>query len=352
MKDSVKDIGYTKAISVGRYLDPFADFTEKEVRFEIRTDPVTGVTSRILPYRFRVVRKPDLGAYRENSPPAACPFCPPQCARMTPKFTPDVIAAGRFQRGEAALFPNAFPHDRHNTVAVFSADHFLELDGLTPALMRDGFLVCRDYLARMRDMHPDLQYCSINWNYMPPAGGGVLHPHLQTVIGEEPTRFVHTLRESARRREREEGGSLWDDLVAFEAAHDERFLAATGAVDWLVSFAPKGMAGEIGFYLRGRNSMFAVTDADFGELLDGFSRVFRSFLAANIVSFNLSLYGTFRPDRHLCVQGRIVPRFLILPLGTSDINYFEKLHDEIICPIVPEQLCRDMRPFFSDGREG
>lgn len=27
-----------------------------------------------------------------------------------------------------------------------------------------------------------------------------------------------------------------------------------------------------------------------------------------------------------------MPRFEINPLGTSDINYFEKLHNEIICP--------------------
>jgi hypothetical protein len=46
------------------------------------------------------------------------------------------------------------------------------------------------------------------------------------------------------------------------------------------------------------------------------------------------------------VQGKLVPRFVILPLGTSDLNYFEKLHDEIICPVIPEELCRDLKPWF------
>jgi hypothetical protein len=52
-------------------------------------------------------------------------------------------------------------------------------------------------------------------------------------------------------------------------------------------------------------------------------------------------------DRNLWVQGKIVPRFEINPLGTSDLNYFEKLHNEIICPVVPEQLCKELQPYFA-----
>jgi hypothetical protein len=88
-----------------------------------------------------------------------------------------------------------------------------------------------------------------------------------------------------------------------------------------------------------------ITDDAWG-ILDGLARVLAFLDAVNLLSFNLALYGTLREDRHLCVQGRIIPRILILPLGASDVNYFDKLHGETICPVTPEQICSDIRPWF------
>ncbi len=340
---------FTREIFTGKYLDPFNGFKEKESTFEIRRDEITGVTARILPSRFRGFQKHDIREYLEKSPEEKCPFCLPQLELLTPRFTPDVIADGQFRRGNAVLFPNAFPHDRHNGVALFSSRHFLGLEELTPEVMRDGFLVCRDYCERMLAMHPDLQYGSINWNYMPPAGGGLIHPHLQTVMGECPTRFMQTLYDSAVRYERETGRPLWDDLLAQEKKAEERYIASTGSLVWLVGFAPRGMAGEIDFYLPERMSLFSLTENDLLELLTGLTRIFAYFAANNLISFNMTLYATLREESRFPVQGRIVPRFLILPLGASDSNYFEKLHDEIICPVVPEQICSDLRPYFQQG---
>ena len=67
----------------------------------------------------------------------------------------------------------------------------------------------------------------------------------------------------------------------------------------------------------------------------------------NFMSFNLTLYAPMTNDRNLWVQGKLVPRFEINPLGTSDLNYFEKLHNEIICPVVQEQLCEEIQPYFA-----
>ena len=341
---------FSKEITRGRYLDPFDGFKEKESVFEIRRDTITGVISRILPYRFRVVKRPDINEYLEKSPVEKCPFCPPLFERITPRFTAEVAASGKFRRDKAVLFPNAFPHDRHNGVAIFSSRHYLGLDELTPGIMLPGFLVCRDYFARMMELQPDLQFCSINWNYMPPAGGGLVHPHVQTVIGERPTRFMKVLHDGAVRYGNETGRDLWQDLIASEREEGQRYIASLGAAHWLVSFAPKGMAGEIVFILPERFSIFDLTEADLLEILGGLTRIFAYFLDSNLISFNMALYATLREEGRFPVQGRIVPRFTILPLGTSDINYFEKLHDEVICPVVPEQVCGDIRPYFQDDR--
>jgi UDPglucose--hexose-1-phosphate uridylyltransferase len=342
----MKDMGFRRDVTVGRYLDPFDGFKEKESSFEIRKDEITGVTCRILPYRFRLAEKPDVNSYLEKSPEAICPFCPGLFAQMTPKFTPEIIPEGRFQRGRAFLFPNAFPYDRNNAVAIFSDDHFLGLDELLPKVMLDGFMICQDYFSRMYRMDPSLRFCSINWNYMPPAGGGLVHPHLQTIVGENPTRFVKTLYESAIRYKEQEGSNLWRDLVTFEKAEGERFVGTTGTIDWMTSFAPKGMAGEVTFVINEKSSIFSLNDDDFLELMAGLSRIFQYFHANDFISFNMALYATFAEDDYLWIQGRIIPRFQLPPLGTSDLNYFEKFHEEIICPTIPEDLCKEIQKLF------
>jgi len=337
---------YKKEFRFGKYLDPFNDFKEKEVPFEIRYDEITSVTCRILPVRYRLSVKPDIKTYLEKSAEANCPFCPGLFEKMTPKFTPDILKEGKFRRGDALLFPNAFPYDQFNCVAIFSHRHFIGLPELTAETMVEGFLVCQDYFKKMKEMHPAIRFCSINWNYMPPAGGGLLHPHIQTVIGETPTRFAAAISRKAVDYRDAVGSNLWRDLIAHEKAMDERFIASTGNIAWMTSFAPQGMAGEIRFIFNGKKSIFHLGVEDMNELLTGFSRLFRYFDEKNFISFNMALYATLVEDDNLWVQGRLMPRFVILPLETSDVNYFEKLHHEIICPFIPEETCRELKPLF------
>ncbi len=340
-------VGFKKEMTTGRYLNPFNGFEEKEVTIELRTDEITGVACRILPYRVRPAQKPDLNFYLDKSPESLCPFCSTLFEKTTPRFTADIIPEGKFKHGEACLFPNAFPYDQNNSVAIFSSRHFIPLDELTPQTMQAGFDVCRDYFHRIAGMNLGYKYCSINWNYMPPAGGGLVHPHLQTIVGDKPTNFMQRLLTSAQSyAAAENGDSLWRNLIALEKDAKERFIASTGTICWLTSFAPKGMAGEIDFIFQEKTSFFDLTEANFTELLAGLAKVFGYLYANNFISFNMSLYAPMIHNRYFWVQGKIVPRFVINPLGTSDLNYFEKLHNEIICPTVPEELCRELQLYF------
>jgi galactose-1-phosphate uridylyltransferase len=343
----MKELGFRKESTTGRYLDPFNGFQEKQVTFEVRYDENTGVATRILPYRVRIAQKPDIDFYREKSSESLCPFCSSLFEKITPKFTPDIIPTGKFQRGDAYLFPNAFPYDQNNTVTIFSSRHFVPLDELTPTFMQNGFKVCGDYFHRVAQMNLGYKYCSINWNYMPPAGGGLIHPHLQTIVSLKPTNFMQRLLVNAQNYTAASGGNLWRNLIVLEKEAKERFIASTGSISWLASFAPKGMAGEIDFIFHEKTSFFELTEANFEELQNGLSNVFHYLHVNNFMSFNMAIYAPMINDRHFWVQGKIVPRFVINPLGTSDINYFEKLHDEIICPVVPEELCRELQPYFN-----
>lgn len=338
---------YRREYEKARYLDPFNGFQEKQILFETRHDEITGATSRIIPGRHRGAVRPDINQYLEKNPESACPFCPALFEKITTKFTPDIHPEGKFRRGNAVLFPNAFPHSAFNCVATFSDTHYLSLTDLSVDVMLDGFLVCLDYFSCMKKVHDGLNFCSINWNYMPPAGGGLVHPHLQTVISENPTNFVRKISAAGENYRKETGGDLWRDLIDYEKAADERYIASTGAVDWMVSFAPRGMLGEVRFIFHGKSSICKVSEDDFRELLSGLRRVFAYFDSKNLISFNAGLFGNIQDDGNLYVQGRIVPRFILLPLGASDNNYFEKIHDETICPVIPEDMCRELKDAFA-----
>ncbi len=346
MKD-MKDLGYRKQTSAASFLSPFESWARKELLIEERFDETTGVASRILPFRSHPAQKPDIKSYLEKSPESMCPFCPQSLEQITPRFETGIIREGRFRRGDACLFPNAFPYDQSSSVAVFSPRHFVPMEELSPELMRDGFAVCIDYFRRIAELHKDVRYCSINWNYMPPAGGGLIHPHLQTIAGAKPTGFMDRLISGARKYAEAHGGAcLWEDLVEYEKKAGERFIADTGSIFWLAPFSPKGMAGEVDFIFKGISSIFDIGDAVLGELLAGLSKVFAFLAGKNYISFNMALYAAIRGGDNLWVQGKIVPRLELNALGTSDLNYFEKLHDEIICLVMPEQLCGELKALF------
>ncbi len=343
---SIESLGYTRESFTGRMLDPFTQFDEKEYSFEIRRDRIFGITTRMLPYRMKVRERPGVEPCLEKSPESVCPFCAGLFDRLTPRFTTDIIPEGRFTRGTAVLFPNAFPYGRHNAVALYSHRHYVPLEEFSPALMMDGFLLCLEYFHAMKRHDPELGFGSINWNYMPPAGGGMLHPHLQTVMGQAPTELLVRARASAERYRAENKRDLWDDLTAWEREAGERFIAETGPVTWLASFAPSGMAGDVGFFMHTKRSLLDLELTDLESLISGLSRVLTFLHGSNFISFNMSLSGMLDRDEFLCPQGRVVPRFTINPLGASDVNYFEKLHGEIICTVMPEDLCADLKPLF------
>ena len=60
-------------------------------------------------------------------------------------------------------------------------------------------------------------------------------------------------------------------------------------------------------------------------------------------SINMTLLASLRKEDNFFVQTRIMPRVSLPPFGISDVNYFEKGHDEVITIISPEDLAREIR---------
>ena len=103
---------------------------------EVRVDPLTGYTSRILPNRGLMPPNDfDLEVFaRENEP--RCPFCPERVETLTPRLPPAIHPDGRITHGEAVLFPNLHAYSSHSCVSVYSPHlHYLPLEQITDRLI-------------------------------------------------------------------------------------------------------------------------------------------------------------------------------------------------------------------------
>lgn len=329
-----------------RFLDPMSGFAESKRFTEIRTDPLTGLTSRILQSPPYLPSESDLTPVLERSARNACPFCPDRLMAVTPHFPPDIVSEPRIKMGDAVVVCNILPYDTYSAVCVMTSQHYVSIGEFTEELLTDALQASQAYIQAVLNHDPNASYGSINWNYMPLSGGSLVHPHLQVIVGETPSNYHRTLLESSGRYFEDNSSSYWADLIATERQLDLRYLANTGIVHWLVSFAPRGLIEVMGVFTD-RIRIPDLSRQDWQDFASGLVKVMRYLGDLNFQSLNMAIFSGRQGDDHFWVNARIIPRFLLLPaLGTSDINYFGALHGEVLTRVKPEDTCRDLRPYF------
>ena len=327
---------------VCRFVDPTRNFEPVEKATEIRHDPLTGRSSRILDMGFSP-EKPDVQGMVERFRSGFNPFALDKRDAVTPKFLDDVegIPGGRLSRGEAIVVPNLFPYDRYSAVTVLSERDFVPLDGFSEELLVDAFGADMEYLRRVREIDgDDLRHYSVNWNYMPLAGGSLVHPHHQLIASPAPTNYLRDVETGLAGY----GGHYFGNLIEAEEG-GERWVGREGGISWLAGWAPMGHIDVLGVF-AGRASLFDLTDEDLRALSRSLLRIFAYLDAEGFASFNFALYG-LEGAEGFEVHCRLSPRFLLSnPLGTSDINYFEISHSESLAFFFPEAAARELRGFF------
>ncbi len=329
------------------FLDPSAGFEKRELFIELRRDYLTGHISRVLPFRRRRISGHTITSEVIEESRKTCPFCPEAITHSTPKFTSETPPEGRLRRGRCVLFPNQFPYASQNWVTVLSEEHFIPIDGFRGEILTDGFILCQEAIFRRMGLKSNGVYSSINWNYLPSAGGGIIHPHLQVVVEEFPTASHRAVLAGLKRYEEERGSNFWEDFLLVEMERRERYLGSFGNVHFIVSFSPRGVLGEVIILFSRRKTFEDLSAKDWGDFSEGLLRIFSYMKNKGIESFNLSLFSGSSEGTPSWVYGRFCPRLLLPPWGTSDINYFEKLHGELICIVLPEELCEEVKPYFS-----
>jgi UDPglucose--hexose-1-phosphate uridylyltransferase len=350
MKNS--PIEFRREIMPSRMLrrDQSGELIETTASVELRFDPLTGRTCRLVPYSTGRIIRPDLTALEKRSRELNCPFCPPLVERITPRFPPDFFPGGVIRRGKAVAFPNIDPYDVYGVVVVVSDEHFIALNKLDAATVLDALTAANTYIRTVQKIDTKASYGFIAWNYMPPAGGSLVHPHLQCNAGYYPTNFQKQILDASEKYQKEKGTNYWSDLVEQERRTGERWVGETGGVAWLTGFAPRGRLSDIIAVFPGKASITELTEKDLSDFVEGLLKVFRYIDGLNLISFNMSTYSGSAKNR-CWAHARITPRGLLLysPIETSDQFYYQILQDETICILPPEVAAAGLRKLFSDG---
>jgi UDPglucose--hexose-1-phosphate uridylyltransferase len=297
---------------------------------EVRADPLTGHTSRILPERGLMPANDfDLEAFAAKNQPR-CPFCPERINELTPKLPPAIHPAGRIVHGEAVLFPNLHAYASHSSVSVYSPRlHYLPLEAITERLLADNLATQIEFAKSVMSAEPESRWTSINANHMLPSGSSLFHPHLQGIVDSEPTTLQRMLADVPAER--------FAAYLEAERRSGERHLGSTGRVEWLVSFAPIAPA-ELRAFVSEVSSAAELDDDLIAELAHGLVLVLAAYGEMGFESFNLAIYGAPPGTEGYPLNLRIACRSNLKPFYRSDSTFLERLHWEGAIDLPPERI--------------
>jgi galactose-1-phosphate uridylyltransferase len=318
-----------RQLLVAEMLDPHTGSVTR-TPVDVRTDPLTGHTTRILPERGLMPANDfDLAAFaRENQ--ARCPFCPERIDSMTPRLAPAIHAEGRIVCGEAVLFPNLHAYSSHSCVSVYSPRlHYLPLGDMTDRLIADNLRAQVAYAKAVMAADPESQWASINANHMLPSGSSLFHPHLQGIVDSQPTTLQRMLANVPAER--------FEAYIEAERQAGERYLGNTGGIDWVVSFAPIAPA-ELRAIIWGIASPAQLEEDRIEELAHGLALALNAYAELGFESFNLATYGAPASTTGYHLNLRLACRSNLRPSYRSDSTFLERLHWEGAVDISPEGL--------------
>jgi galactose-1-phosphate uridylyltransferase len=344
-------IKFRKKIQSFTYLSPFQNFQPFEGKIEIRWDPLTNLTSRIVHFPRKKFEREDLELLKKIAPFAKCPFCPENIESMTCKFEPSLFGKERFAYGDITVIPNLLTFDKYCIVAIISKEHFVHITEINEkAYVIQGIRALIEVLKEIVKRDKKVRYMSINCNYMPMSGSSILHPHIQAIAGEVGTNYHRLILEKSASFFRKHGKNYWEILREKESEVCERFIGTIGDTFWYAPFAPKGSI-DVGF-IFGKSSILELEEDDLKSFDYGFRRVLYYMSSENIQGYNMSIFSSIsREDSSFRVNGRILARRFLQPSWASDTNYFSTLHMENPSYFLPEEVAQGIRELWAGNKQ-
>ncbi len=299
---------------------------------EVRFDPLTGHSSRILPERGLMPASDfDLEAFARQTQPG-CPFCPDRIEALTPKLPPGIHPEGRIVCGEAVLFANLHAYSSHSSVSVYSPRlHYLPLGAITTDLLAGNLAAQVAFARAVMAAEPESRWASINANHMLPSGSSLFHPHLQGMVDSQPTTAQRLLAEVPPQR--------FADYLEAERGRGERYLGNTGRLEWMASFAPIAPA-ELRAFAPGISSPAELDPDLVAELAHGLALALGGYAEMGFESFNCAIYGAPPATEGYPLNLRLACRSNLKACYRSDSTYLERLHWEGAVDLAPETIAR------------
>jgi UDPglucose--hexose-1-phosphate uridylyltransferase len=328
-------------------LNPQDNMALHHIPSEIRIDPLTGRTARICHFMKLKWEKPDFDALIAGTE-AWCPFCTDKVLKVTPCFPDDFIAEGRLQKEDMVIFPNIAPYDSIGAVATFGARHYVPMTDFTPNHMASAFGFALDFFSRVESSgHPEAVYHIINWNYMPPSGSSLIHPHLQIFSTSSAPNLMREELAASKNYAAVHRSNYWEDLTAAEMKSGNRYLGKIGRSHWMSAFAPLGVAGDVLVVFEDARSTLDLTQQDLFDIASGLQKVMTEYDKMGIYSFNMNFFTGVRADGHFRFHLLFSPRtFFNQKLGTPDVGALRTLFNESVCMAYPEEINTALKAGF------
>jgi len=322
---------------------PLEGFETVSVPTEVRIDPLTRRRSRIITWGLPPPGKFDFSNMAEES--KECLFCPENIFQKTPQFIKEIVPEGRVCIGRAVGFPNLSPVGSYGSVVVLCREHLRSLAQFTPEIYEEGLTVAIEIIRRTTAFDPDTRYWQISQNFLLPGGSTILHPHLQVIGDPIPTNEMEWLLDASSSYYQKNGTYYWNDLIQIEKELGKRYIACIGKVHWYVSFAPIGF-NEVCASAEGHGSVAALGKEEIASLARGIASTLKYYDEKGLSSFNFSVYS-ISGEAHYQLLTRIISRTPFQPYYLNDWTSFEILHSELTSNIIPEELCREIQPYFA-----
>jgi len=349
-------IAFEKTVKNSSILDPSRNFEEKIVTFEYRTDPLTGRNTTVIKGMMEYVSKflvsDDvlLNSLVEKTR-VNCPFCPENVGLRTPRFPENFVKGGKIFVGNAVVVPNFLGHAERSVLVILSKEHHLKLNDFASEVVFDGFKGGVAYLRRLKEGKPSIRFPAFIFNYMPPAGSSMLHPHMQVLARDRAFYLVRLLLDKSKAYFEGNKSNYWADLLEKERGGD-RYVFGKNDVEWLVPFAPLRGINEVQAIVRGKSNLLELTNKEWLELAEGIAKILRYYHKESYISFNIILMSG-PMDEHLDyfdVNLRIMSRPGIQAFGFTDAWGLPYLLWDGEAVEEPELFARRLRAFVSSSQ--
>lgn len=317
-----------------------------EVPLVQRIDPIFGSRARIIEgSKLTPNRKSNIKQFLSSS--GFCPFCADHVENATFPFPSAIVRGGKIWRGSSLVVPNIVAYSSYSAVGIYDTTrHFIELDQFDAHLISDVLISMFEHTKLVRNFDPRAEYSSINANYLPPSGSSLTHPHVQSSHDEVPLGKQATLSQRSTDYFVATGRRILQDLVDAER-NGPRYVGKFGEVTFVAAFAPSGFR-EIWGVIHDATDITDISIDSAKSLAEGLLRVFACYSDWNLSSFNFSIAGG---GNHAAKNGfipllRVVARSNPEPYYRSDVTYFEKLYDEAMVDVSPEDTASELRRYF------